>query len=60
MLFRSIWDESVFGGTITPFARWQPTLGLGHYGSYQIKTVSKSSDIRFYAIDYVIEGGGIL
>ena len=54
------WDTSTWLGSITPFARWQMATGMAHYGSYQVLTASASSDIRFYAIDYVLEGGGVL
>lgn len=56
----SSWDNAIYGGTIIPFARWQMASGMGHYGSYRIKTSSKTSDIRYYATDYVLEGGGVL
>ena len=55
-----IWDTATWGGSITPFARWQMATGMGHYGTFRIKTSSKTSDIRYYATDYVFEGGGIL
>lgn len=56
----SDWDASIWGGTMTPFARWQMATGMAHYGSFRIKTSSKTSDVRYYATDYVMEGGGVL
>ena len=55
-----VWDQATWGGEIIPFARWQMASGMGHYGSYRIKTSSKTSDIRYYATDYVLEAGGVL
>lgn len=55
-----LWDECTWGGNITPFTRWQMAMGQGYYGTYRIKTSSNSSDVRYYATDYVFEGGGVL
>ena len=54
------WDNAVWGGAIQPFSRWQMAAGMGYYGSFRIRTSSLSSDIRYYATDYVFEGGGVL
>ena len=54
------WDNATWGGPIIPFSRWQMASGMGHYGSYRIKTSSKSSDIRYYATDYIMEAGGVM
>jgi hypothetical protein len=55
-----VWDTSTWGGDIKPFSRWQMASGMGYYGTFRIRTSSKTSDIRYYATDYVFEGGGIL
>jgi hypothetical protein len=34
--------------------------GMGYYGTYRIKTSSSAADVRYYATDYVFEGGGVL
>jgi len=54
------WDSAVWGGNIQPFSRWQMASGMGYYGTFRIKTSSQTSDIRYYATDYVFEGGGVL
>jgi hypothetical protein len=54
------WDNVQWGGTIMPFSRWQMASGMGYYGTFRIRTSSKTSDIRYYATDYVFEGGGVL
>lgn len=56
----SNWDGSYWGGEVMPFAQWKYSGRMGHYASYRIKTSSKSSDIRYYATDYVFEAGGVL
>ena len=56
----SNWDGSYWGGEVVPFAQWKYSGRMGHYASYRIKTSSKSSDIRYYATDYVFEAGGVL
>ena len=55
-----LWDACSWGGNITPFTRWQMAAGMGHYGTYRIKTSSSAADVRYYATDYVFEGGGVL
>jgi hypothetical protein len=55
-----VWDTALWGGVTTPFSRWQMASGMGYYGTFRIKTSSKTSDIRYYATDYVFEGGGVL
>jgi hypothetical protein len=55
-----LWDACSWGGNITPFTRWQMASGMGHYGTYRIKTSSSTCDTRYYATDYVFEGGGVL
>jgi hypothetical protein len=55
-----VWDVSQWGGVTTPFSRWQMAAGMGYYGTFRIKTSSKTSDIRYYATDYVFEAGGVL
>jgi hypothetical protein len=55
-----VWDTSTWGGDIKPFSRWQMASGMGYYGTFRIRTSSKTSDIRYYATDYVFEGGGVL
>lgn len=54
------WDNVQWGGNIQPFSRWQMASGMGYYGTFRIKTSSKTSDIRYYATDYVFESGGVL
>lgn len=54
------WDNVQWGGNIQPFSRWQMASGMGYYGTFRIRTSSKTSDIRYYATDYVFEGGGVL
>ena len=54
------WDTATWGGPIIPFTKWLSASGMGYYGSYRLKTASKSSDIRYYATDYVMEAGGVL
>lgn len=54
------WDVSQWGGNIQPFSRWQMATGMGYYGTFRIKTSSKTSDVRYYATDYVLEAGGVL
>jgi hypothetical protein len=54
------WDNVQWGGNIMPFSRWQMASGMGYYGTFRIRTSSKTSDIRYYATDYVFEGGGVL
>ena len=54
------WDSAQWGGDIRPFSRWQMASGMGYYGTFRIRTSSKTSDIRYYATDYVFEGGGVL
>lgn len=56
----SKWDAVQWGGNIMPFSRWQMAAGMGYYGTFRIKTSSKTSDIRYYATDYVFEAGGVL
>jgi hypothetical protein len=56
----SLWGEPVWGGDITAFSRWQMASGMGYYGSFRIKTSTKNSSVRYYATDYVLEGGGVL
>ena len=56
----STWDNAQWGGNILPFSRWQMASGMGYYGTFRIRTSSKTSDIRYYATDYVFEGGGVL
>lgn len=56
----SNWDGSYWGGTVMPFAQWQYAGRMGHYGTYRIRTSSKSADVRYYATDYLFEGGGVL
>jgi len=55
-----VWDTSTWGGDIKPFSRWQMAAGMGYYGSFRIRTSSMTSDLRYYATDYVFEGGGVL
>jgi len=54
------WDNAQWGGNILPFSRWQMAAGMGYYGTFRIKTSSLTSDIRYYATDYVFEAGGVL
>lgn len=56
----AVWDVEIWGGAITPFSRWQMASGMGHYGSFRIKTATKNSSVRYYATDYILEGGGVL
>ena len=54
------WDQAAWGGDIIPFSRWQSATGMGHYGTYRVRTSSNGADIRFYSLDYNLEGGGVL
>ena len=54
------WDRATWGGNILPFSRWQMASGMGYYGTFRIRTSSLTSDIRYYATDYVFEAGGVL
>ena len=55
-----LWDTAIWGGDIIPFSRWQMASGMGHYGAFRIKTSTRDSSVRYYATDYVLEGGGVL
>jgi hypothetical protein len=59
----STWDNVVWGSpdqAILPEMRWSMAGNMGYYGSYRIRTTSATADIRYYATDYVFEGGGVL
>lgn len=56
----ALWDQSLWGGDIYPFARWMQGGQIGHYGTFRLKTASNSADVRYYSTDYVFEPGGVL
>jgi hypothetical protein len=56
----SLWDQAVWGGTLTVNKDWQGVTGIGYCGSISMNIASQGIDVHWASTDFVMEKGGVI
>lgn len=54
------WGSMVWGGVLSLSKNWQYAGGVGYCGAFRFKAQNNGANVRWEAIDYVIEAGGVI
>ena len=60
MLFRSIWDQSIWGGSMVINKNWQGVVGIGYCAGLQLTAASRDIEVHWASTDFVMETGGVI
>jgi len=56
----SLWDQAVWGGTLTVNKDWQSVTGIGYCGSISLNLASQGIDVHWASTDFTMERGGVI
>lgn len=54
------WGSMVWGGSLSISKNWQYAGGVGYCGAFRFKAQNNGANVRWEAIDYVLETGGVI
>lgn len=57
----AVWDSGVWGGTLSTFAEWQGTGGIGKCAALRMKVAASGIEVRHQCTDFLYElGSGVI